>query len=220
MAVSRHCRTNDGRVDASLRNAARAILDLAQTHSPPEYNDRKKRPEQKSVVKREPIYHRSDTSMRRYRVVVRRAAVVPVAPPLILPLERNNATLVPNDDGADPDEENTYHRRLGELIDRQKDVNVNRCYSGKNVPPIHVRNYQRHDSHVTGDIGNISSCPIVGRPLSLPPRLPIVGCKNRLDFPTSFRKIAAGVQLGKCLSQPPSLISLPKTIEFPRSIKD
>jgi hypothetical protein len=215
MAVARRCSNEDGRVDTSLRNAARAILDLAQPHGQREYNDRQRRPEYKSVVKREPMHHRRGTSMRRYRVVVRRPSVVPVAPQPFLPLEFNNATVIPNDDEVDPEEEDAHHHCLQELESNQK--NGSSCCSGSssnnNFPPIQFRNYSHESkgSHNTCDIGNIASCPMVGKPLSLPPRLPYVRCTN-----------VVGIQFGTSLSlsQPPSLIKLPKTIEFPRRIKN
>lgn len=221
MAVTR--RKSDGRGDTSVRDAARAILELAQpNHVPaesPRCNDQS--PKTKSAVRKgEPTHQRlgmrsgSCVVMRQSRVVHRPNVILvrSMVPQPIRPLDSSFASfpaVIPIDD-MEKDENCTLQYRPEDSRE---------CDSDSRFPPIQFRNY-KEDSHIPGDIGNIATAPLVGKPLSRPPRLPFLGRQNHFS-PASFSKSVLREPKAKCLSRPPSLIhKIPTTVKFPRPSKD
>ncbi|KAG7345619.1 hypothetical protein IV203_033150 [Nitzschia inconspicua] len=218
MAISKRLQDDSKRRETSVRDAARAILELARPHQNESSasNDREQRVEGGTSRRSRDNRLTRERVVQRSKMMLRRGTL----PQAIVPLERSIAMfpVVIPDDGADRDERCSlrYHQE-------ESNEGDNGTIVSNRLPLIEFRNYREGGacSRLPGDINTVVCSPSIGKPLAPPPRLQLVA-KNRQKHtsPTSVCKVGTGVSMTKCLAKPPSLFKIPMRVKYQRPSKD
>lgn len=250
MTVSKPIVRNDhrhGRRDSSRRDAAKAILELAQQQRRHDGEDDESsscnastlrhqaliRPTSMRMETIQQLYHQgretsSNSNMRHRRLVVlqrpwmalHRQGIMPQA---ILPPERPiaPASVIIHSDEKEGKETCTAHYRPEDSTSTNREM-----------PPLLFRNYKDASAAedpsptrgIAGDIGNISSARCTFKPLALPPRLPLVmerrlQNQNSHHSPASFAKPLLTGRLPPVMAAKYCLAKPPSLIKVPNAVK-